>query len=273
MLQGSMSKTCDNHPLENTQRAYQSLASALLGLKQQQPEQATIDAAIQRGYFLPEEDEQVWSLVSRYLTIRAGFWELVNEMSAHFSDDIENVNSTDDWRYFLLGYASSCQVVSMARLLIDDLAKHKLVQRKINEGSPQNRIPRKIFTDIYESLSDTDNAMKMQYMMNFVESNRDYIDTLINDEYVASIVKNLDKLETTLHPSQLAFIKLRLGYLWHAITRRFAVSKQLSTFFILERAGRVIAEIGDHEDKRVTAKIRSQLETIFRTWRCDSNPS
>jgi len=164
----------------------------------------------------------------------------------------------------LIGYASCCQAVKMARTLIDDLAKHKLVQRKINEGSPQNRIPRKVFTSIYESLSDTDNAIKMQYMMNFVDANREYINTLQNDELIADIVQNLPQLEVTLHPSQLAFIKLRLGYLWHSITRRFAVGKQNSSFFILESAGRVIAEIGDHAEKRVTPDILAQAQSLLK---------
>jgi len=148
-----------NHLFNNSLRAYDSLSAALIDFKKQQPEQETIDTAIARGYFLPEEDDILWSLVSRYLTIRNGFWELINEMSAHFSDDIQNVKTIDDWRYFLLGYASSCQVVGMARLLVDVLAKHKLVQRKINEGSPQNRISKRVFTDIYQSLSDADNAI------------------------------------------------------------------------------------------------------------------
>jgi hypothetical protein len=253
-----------DNPLKNTLRAYQSLSTALLEFRQLQPEQAAIDAAIQRGYFIPEEDDFLWSLVSRYLTIRGGFWELIDEISEHFSDDIQNVKGLDDWRYFLFGYASSCQAVSMARLLIDHLANHKLVQRKINEGSPQNRIPRKVFTAIYDSLSDSDNAIKMQYLMNFVESNRSYIKILESDDYVASIVQNLDQLEDTLHNGQWAFVKLRLGYLWHAIRRRLAVSKQYSTFFILEHAGRVIAEIGEHEDHRVTEIIRGQAEALLQ---------
>lgn len=250
--------------IENAHRAYHSLSDALDEFKRSQPEQTTIDKAIQRGYFIPEEDDVLWSLVSRYLTIRFGFWELIEEMSSHFSDDIHNVKSADDWRYFLIGYASCCQAVSMARLLIDELAKHKLVQRKINEGSPQNRIPRKVFTSIYESLSDTDNAIKMQYMMNFVDDNRDYINTLVKDQHVADIVQKLLELEVTLHPSQLEFIKLRLGFLWHSITRRFAVGKQNSSFFILESAGRVIAEIGDHENKRATPEIQAQAQAILK---------
>lgn len=254
-----------NQLLTNSHRAYASLSLALAEFKELQPEQEAIDTAIERGYFIPEEDDFLWSLVSRYLTIRNGFWELIKEMSAHFSDDIYNVKSTDDWRYFLLGYASCCQAVNMARLLIDRLAKHKFVQRKINEGSPQNRIPRKVFTSIYESLSDADNAIKMQYMMNFVDANREYIETLENDEFIGSIVKELPELEVTLHPSQLAFIKLRLGFLWHSITRRFAVGKQKSSFFILESAGRVIAEIGDHENKRATPDIQSQALAVLQS--------
>ena len=250
--------------LENTHRAYISLSEALFEFNTLQPEQKAIDTAVQRGYFIPEEDDFLWSMVSRYLTIRGGFWELIEEMSAHFSDDIENVKSVNDWRYFLIGYASSCQAVSMARLLIDELAQHKLVQRKINEGSPQNRIPRKVFTSIYESLSDTDNAIKMQYMMNFVDDNREYIKTLNADPHVADIVQSLPELEVTLHPSQLAFIKLRLGYLWHSMTRHFAVGKQNSSFFILEKAGRVIAEIGDHTNKRATAAIQAEALNILK---------
>jgi len=252
------------HPFTNSLRAYNSLSDALTEFKKQQPEQVTIDTAIARGYFLPEEDDSLWSLVSRYLTIRNGFWELINEMSAHFSDDTYNVKTQDDWRYFLLGYASSCQVVGMARLLVDVLAKHKLVQRKINEGSPQNRISNRVFTNIYQSLSDADNAIKMQYMMNFVDANRDYIERLKSDDFIGSIAQELNELETSLHPSQRAFIKLRMQYLRHAITRRFAVSKQLSTFFILEKAGRVIADIGDSHNKRVTADIQRQALAIMQ---------
>ncbi|MEH6455200.1 MAG: YiiX/YebB-like N1pC/P60 family cysteine hydrolase [Cocleimonas sp.] len=253
-----------NQLLTNSHRAYNSLSAALEEFKNSSPEQSAIDTAIERGYFIPEEDDFLWSLVSRFLTIRGGFWELIEEMSAHFSDDIYNVKSLDDWRYFLIGYASCCQAVSMARLLIDQLAKHKLVQRKINEGSPQNRIPRKVFTSVYESLSDTDNAIKMQYMMNFVDANREYINSLDKDHHLAEIIQSLPELEVTLHPSQLEFIKLRLSYLWHSITRSFAVGKQTSSFFILESAGRVIAEIGDHSNKRATPEIRTQAQTILK---------
>ena len=250
--------------LQKTQRAYLSLTKALLNLAKEQPEQHIIQTAIKRGYFLPEEDDLVWSLISRYLTIRSGYWEIINDMSAHFSDELENVKTVDDWRHFLLGYASSCQVVYMARLLINDLASHKLVQRKINEGAPQHRISPKVFTQIYRSLSDTDNAMKMQYMMNLVDANRDFIQTLKKDEVVGSIVRNLESLEATLHPSQLAFIKLRLRYLWHALTRRGAISKKITSFFILEKAGRVISDIGIHDDSRVTTAIQEQLADFLQ---------
>lgn len=254
----------ENVLLPNAYRAYKALSLALEELKQQQPEQTTIDNAIARGYFIPEEDDYLWSLVSRYLTVQGGFWELIKDMSAHFSDEIRNVKTQDDWCYFLIGYASCCQAISMARLLIDNLAKHKLVQRKINEGSPQNRIPRKVFTSIYESLSDVDNAIKMQYMMDFVNANREFILSLEKDRYVSNIIKSLPELESTLHPSQLEFLRLRLRFIWHSITRRFAVGKQNSSFFILENAGRVIADIGDHRNKRVLDEIQIQALAILK---------
>lgn len=254
----------NNQLLNNAHRAYTSLSDALTDLQYSKPEEETIDRAIQRGYFTPEEDDTLWSLVSRYLTIRSGFWELIKEMSAYFSDDIENIKSLDDWRFFLIGYASCCQVVSMARLLIDNLAKHKLVQRKVNEGSEKNRIPRKVFTLIYESLSDADNAIKMQYMKNFVNSKRDYINSFESDEKVSTIVKSLSTLEASLHSSQKAFIKLRLGFLFHSIKRRFAVSKQNSSFFILEHAGRAISHLGDLENKRATPEIQQKARKILK---------
>ncbi len=250
--------------LQKTQRAYLSLSTALINLEAEQPEQTTIDTAIKRGYFLPEEDDILWSLIARYLTIRSGFWEIISDMSAHFVDNVENIKTLDDWRHFLLGYASSCQAVYMSRLLIDDMAKHKRVQRKINEGAPQHRIPRKVFTTIFDSLSDADNAIKMQYMMNFVDDNRAHINTMMNDDTVASIVKNLEKLESSLHSSQLNYIKLRLRYIWHALTRRGASSKQTASFFILEKAGRVVAELGDHSNKRVTPEIQTQLAKLLQ---------
>ena len=244
--------------LRKTQRAYLSLSNALERL-QAEPEQQTINSAIKRGYFLPEEDDHLWSLISRYLTIRSGFWEIINDMSVHFSDQIDNVQTLDDWRHFILGYAASCQVVHMARLLVDDFAQHKLVQRKINEGAPQHRIPRKVYTHVFDSLSDADNAIKMQYMMNFVDDHRKHIQSLVDDEYVAAVVQNLQQLEASLHPSQMEYVKLRLRYIWHAMTRRGASSKQQTSFFVLEKAGRVISEIADHRRKRVSQELRQQL--------------
>ncbi|MEE9328240.1 MAG: YiiX/YebB-like N1pC/P60 family cysteine hydrolase [Cocleimonas sp.] len=252
-----------NLQIRNTRRAYYSLCIALEDFKKEQPDKKSIENAVRRGHFLPEEDDRLWSRVSRYLTIRSGFWEIINEMSHYFSDNIQNVKSEDDWKFFLFGYAASCQVVNMARLLVDELAKDKLIQRKINEGSPQNRIPRKVFTTIFASLSDTDNAIKMQYMMNFVEANRDYINALSNDQDIGEVIQHLEDLESNLHSSQLAFIKLRFCYLWHAIKRRFAVSKQATSFFVLEQAGRVIADIGDHQNKRVTEQIYAKIEKLL----------
>ncbi len=250
--------------LRKTQRAYLSLTQALQQLEKDQPEQTTINNAIKRGYFLPEEDDALWSLISRFLTIRIGYWEIVNDMATHFSEDIENVKTLDDWRHFILGYAATCQVVRMARLLVDKMASHKLVQRKINEGAVQFRIPEKIFTHIFQSLSDTDNAIKMQYLMNFVEANKPFIGTLNEDDYVADVVRDLSRLEETLHPSQLAFLKLRFKYLWHALTRRGAKTKQNTTFFILEQAGRIISEIGDHGNNRLTPEVKQQLTQILQ---------
>ena len=79
-----------SHFLTNAHRAYNSLSEALDEFKYSQPEQTAIDAAIQRGYFIPQEDDYLWSLVSRYMTIRIGFWELIEETSEYFSDDIYN---------------------------------------------------------------------------------------------------------------------------------------------------------------------------------------
>lgn len=258
------SPSLPNSQLAKIRRSYLHLSRAVNALEKLQPEQSTIDKAIKRGYFLPEEDDYLWSLISRYLTIRSGFWEIIDEMSAYFSDDIQNVKTLNDWRHFLLGYAASCQAVYMARMLVDKLASHKLVQRKMNEGAPQHRIPRKLFTYIFQSLSDADNAIKMQYMMSFVDSNQSFVETLEHDEYVSCVVKNLNKLEKALHQSQLAYIKLRFKYLWHAITRRGAASKQLTSFFILEKAGRAIAEIGVKKKPRVTLEIRNKIEKLLK---------
>lgn len=249
--------------LQKTQRSYESLRLALDELTQNKPEKATIQTAIQRGYFTPEEDDQLWSLMARYLTIRIGFWEIINDMSSHFADDSRNIKTNDDWRHFLFGYAASCHVVRMARLLIDDLASHKLVQRKINEGAPQHRIPRKVFTQIYQSLSDTNNALKMHYMKEVLKKNQHHIKTLSDDETVGDIVSDLKNLGKNLHKGKLTFLKLRLNYLWHALMRRGAASKQKTSFFILEKAGRVIAEVGGYGKSRVTSTIQQQLCQIL----------
>lgn len=244
--------------------AYTNLSNALQTLEAEKPEKNAIHAAVMRGYFTPQEDDLLWSLVSRYLTIRNGFWEIIDAMADEFHEDSDTIKTPDDWRHFLIGYAASCQVVRMGRLLVDDVASHSLVQRKVNEGSPQHRIARKVYTQIFDSLSSGDNAMKMQYMMAFVDTNRHYIKTLSHDQIVGVIVADLDALNSVLDSSFRAYLRLRLRFVWHSIRRRLMSSKQKSSSTFLQHSGAIVSDIGLHENKRVTEGVQQQLLDILQ---------
>ncbi|MCP4897937.1 MAG: hypothetical protein GY906_13275 [bacterium] len=165
----------------------------------------------------------------------------------------------------MLGYTSACLIVRLDQLLIEHVANHSNIQRKLNEGSPEHRIPRKQYTRIFESFTSPRKAHSMDQAMRFARRHRRKLHALTDDEIVGDLAQNLEDRETVLNPSLRLYLSRLVTFLGHTIRRRGASARQQAMFATLETSGRIVSELHDSwTPSRVDDSLRNQLAALLR---------
>ncbi len=249
----------------NCAQSISSLRESISSLESQPQLDADIANAIERGYFRPQEEQHLQDWFAHFLTLRETLWEFIDDASAALRKDTRLVQSLQDWRYLITGYVAATLVIRMDHFLVDNLASHKLTQRKLNEPYRSHRIRRKQFTRIFNALTDPANILLLSQVMTFLDNNKSWLAKLKQDEVIGDLVNNLAEYTSYIDPGKRRYVKRRLRYRWHSLRRRFAVAKQNVSFVFLEQSGRVISDIGFHRRrKRVNARIHGKLESLLQ---------
>ena len=235
------------------------LQEAVDSLREDAPTAAELDAIIDRGDFRPSEDEATGFWFARFLTVREELWSVIDEVLAVLDKPLDAVREQEDMRYFLVGYAATCLLIRLDRIMLFEVAHHSIVQRKLNEAFPEYRIPRKQYTRIFSAFVDQKNVLAIRDAMKFADNNRVALLALADDDEVGFIVRQLEALEPSLNPSARSHLKRSWHYLSHKWRRRGVVSAQNVLAGVLEGVGRIASEIADLKNKSVDADIRQEI--------------
>ncbi|MDH3441278.1 MAG: YiiX/YebB-like N1pC/P60 family cysteine hydrolase [Gammaproteobacteria bacterium] len=239
------------------------LLEAAKSLHDDAPSPEQLDAIIERGDFRPAEDEAIGFWFARFLTVREELWSVINEVLNVIDKPLRKVREDSDLRHFVVGYAATCLLIRLDRLLLFEVAHHSTIQRKLNEAFPEYRIPRKQYTRIFSAFVDQRNVFAIRDAMKFADRNRGTIQSLRDDENIGFIVTQLDELESTLNPSARSHIKRAFGYVSHKWRRRGVVSARNALAGVLEGVGRIASEIADLKNKSVTEDIRTEIGSFL----------
>ena len=155
-------------------------------------------------------------------------------------------------------------MVRLDRLLLERVATHTFIQRKLNEEIPEHNIEPKQFTTIFEAFVDVVNAHKILQAIRFLDRNRRKVSCLHEDEEIGYFVRGLPQYRTYLDEHKRNYLKRSLDYIRHAFRRRGARIKQQSQFKLLEVSGRVLSECVNKANKQVTHEIRDQLRQYLK---------
>ena len=262
----------DERAVAGWARAVGALVDGALGLERELGEgtaaasgvRAVTLAASSRGYFRPDEEAALIGWFARFLSIREGLWEVLGDVRRHLPDRLEAIEGRGAWRAVVSGYLAVCTLVRIDRLLVEHLATERLIQRKLNEGDPARRLPRKQYTAVYESLTDPWQAQALLGAMRFVERNRARVEALSTDPVVGGLVLRLAEVETALDPSKRRYLDLLAGFARHALARKGAVARERAAFAVLEAGGRVVSELRDPHVEKLPASIRASLAELLR---------
>ena len=223
------------------------------------PDRATLDAIVAHGEFRPAEDEAIGFWFARFLTVRENLWSVINAVREQLDKPTRKIEDDEELRYFLVGYAAVCILIRIDRVLLNQVAEHSLVQRKLNEAFPEFRIPRKQFTQIFSGFVDQANVLAIRDAMQVARKKRRRLLRLKSDPDVGFIAAQLRELEAALNPSKLSHFKRAWAYISHKWRRRGVVSGERLFAKLLEGFGRVASEMVEMDNKQVTPDVVASI--------------
>ena len=223
-----------------------------------------IAAANERELFRPAEDEALMAFFGHFLSLREALWEVALAAAGALGIDLAMLRTREEHRAFLAGYAATCLIVQLDRLLIEEVAEHPVTRRKLDEGSPHRRIPRKQFTEVFESFSDPAKALAMLMAMRWVRRHRHQLAELKDDPEVGYLWQGRKELEKALDPSRWNYLRLAFKQAGHSLLRRGDSAQRKTLFALLEAGGRVAAELHDRWRLPRLAEKMTELTALLR---------
>ena len=135
-----------------TARTLLSVAPSLPTLAMVEDVMASTRAAVERGYFLPDEDEAVRAIFSTYLTTRAALLSTLEDLRPHALEELSQAHPKRP-EIFVVAYCAACLLMRSGRFMIETFRGERLIWKKLDEAEPRFGIPNKQFTKIYRSLT------------------------------------------------------------------------------------------------------------------------
>ena len=243
--------------------AFNTLKNALPILFKDAFSQEKLFQIISNGLFSPAEDEEISYWFARFLTVRRNLWQIV-DLCINNAGGMNNLSEKYDYQYFVLGYGAVCLLIRMDRFLINDVASHTLIQRKLNEALPKHRISRKQFMTIQESMLKPSNAIRIHHAHKILKKRATAISEAVVNSPVEGIFNQLPSLEEFINLSRRDYLIAWLQTRRLSLRRRGASAKQKSIFAVLEYGGRFVSEVTLPIDKNVTSSIKQELEKIAK---------
>jgi hypothetical protein len=241
-------------------------AEALPTLESIQDVLKQVALAQARGYFLPDEDERLREVYSRYLAIRTSLLECIYEISeGRFS--IKSESRLPD---FIVAYAAACLLVRAASFIVEIATGNPVGLKKLDEPEPRYGLKAKNFTRIYKSLTSPRKWWGFYEAVRFFRMHRNEILAYREDAVLNPVVKLLLKEETSVVARRDDFLKRRLGYRIHSFLSRNHLGYRKIMFGLFKMSGSTIASLRQPfvkpvgMGKRVTKEVREQLRSFLQ---------
>ncbi len=251
--------------IEAATRSLLTLAPQLPSWESVQEALAFGRAAAKRGYFLPNEDEAVRTLFSKYLTTRAALLETLEDLRPHALAELSQPNPRHP-EIFIVSFCAACLLVRSGRFLIDSFRKERVIWRKLDEAEPRFGIPAKQFTKVYRSLTSPANIWVFLEAARYWRENKAKLNqTFANDPIVKPLLVILAEEEPFIETSKRYYATGRLKYRLHSFFRRNHSGYKNVTFELFRLSGRVISEIRlKWKRKRITPGVLRKFSKLLQ---------
>ncbi len=202
------------------------------------------DAAQQRGYYLPDEDDRLRNVFAGYLEIREGL-KMVLARVEPWIDKKEGLSAEDRLRAFVIGFSAACLLLRSGSYVTRIAEGRPVVTQKLDEAEPRFGIARKSFTEIYQAQSSVQRMWKFYMAWRFYEEYRGRILAMADDELVGAVIPILKAEEPFMEKRRSEYLAKRFRYRLHSFLRRNRSGFENTMFRILQIGGRTVSELRD----------------------------
>ena len=247
-------------------RIMQSARPVLPQSDELEQEVADALAAQERGYYLPDEDERLREVYSRYLAARGTLWEMVLALKPRFK---ERGDEELRLQVFGLSYCAAAMLVRSANFVIGLAKERPVVWKKLDEAESRYGIERKTFTRLYRNLSSWRWMWVYHDAGRFYEREREAIVASLEKGGMAEVGAWLTEEEPFMERSRRAFVARRLSYRVHSFVRRHVSGYKKAMFGLFEVGGSAVAEMKQPfkktgAGKRVAEEVLEKAGAILR---------
>ena len=207
-------------------------------------ELADAEAAQQRGYYLPDEDERLRNAFAGYLEIREALKMVLARVEPWILKK-DGLSAEDRLRAFVIGFTAACMLLRSGSYVVRIAEGRPVVAQKLDEAEPRFGIARKSFTEIYRAQSQVQVMWRFFTAWRFYDEYRGRILAMSGDAQVGAIVPLLVAEEPFMEKRRREYLAKRFRYRLHSFLRRNRSGFEGTMFRILEIGGRTIAEMRD----------------------------
>ncbi|MCA9057611.1 MAG: hypothetical protein KDA85_03900 [Planctomycetaceae bacterium] len=156
--------------IRNAARTVTDVAQHFTQLRQRVVAMLSELQASTRGFFTPEEDNQVRQVLVSYWTARNALFELI--LSLRHNDQREAALQIPA---LMTGYAGALVLVDAARFLRESFHNRPVVRAKLNEPEPHFALPEGIYNRIQQSLTNPYHIWHLYHAGKAVELHADAV--------------------------------------------------------------------------------------------------
>ena len=207
-------------------------------------ELADADAAQQRGYYLPDEDDRLRNVFAGYLEIRGALKMALARVEPWIAKK-DGLSAEDRLRAFVIGFTAACLLLRSGSYVVRIAEGRPVVAQKLDEAEPRFGIARKSFTEIYRAQSSVQRMWRFFMAWRFYEEYRGRILAMSDDEQVGAVVPLLIAEEPFMEKRRREYLAKRFRYHLHSFLRRNRSGFENTMSRILEIGGRTVSEMRD----------------------------
>ena len=218
----------------------------------------------QRGFFTPEEDNQIRAMLLAYRNYRLACWDVI----WRYKDFSSSRTTAVDLRRFIVGYAAALRLFQKSLRLVEIAEFDPMLRRKLNEPDRKYDLKSGFFEDVLISYSSVYNYLRMVAAGIFWRRNlrrvREY--GLEDDPVVGWLIPVIVRERRVLQGKFWQILGKRLRRDWGAAWRLFIRPVRMLQHRSLAGVATIMANLDDHSrykrgiDNRALAHVGTVLK-------------